>query len=552
VTAVRGQTPEPAAHGTAHAVVGLSIILSWATLAAVGQPATSPTSRPSWTVHIAAEEQTLWVAAADGQRSLVYRRGANEAFQALDPLNAPIATTAVSGSRLYAFMDDGAFYSLGRAGWSRELDLPRREKPPDLVGDETGVYALTVSPPPGQMQRVVGTGRTATTEPFDAGEAPLSLVRYDSQGWVALAPCPERLFAASRQNPQLAIVYGVPCLLWHSEETQRIECLRLNAETGDWRPGPATPALATPEEFWVATISRVPTMLVATATEGGPSLAALRLLGGLDGTANEWRPATLDLSALPAGVPPKGYDVAFGFNQHAVFLMVDRSDTPYLRYGRVDASPTEVTTSVADVLSGQRGTGQALPWLQGTTLVALVGLLLALFVFRRGAMVAVLTLPEDCALALAAQRLLGLAIDLVPFAAAAAIALGVDWQSALRELGGWASGGGAPGGKLPAAGALLWWGASCGTYTVYGLVMELLTRRTVGKVLVGTRLLAETGGAPRPWQIVVRNLLRCVELMPPFWVLGFVVVLSRNRQRVGDIFARTIVVRRARRTLDRP
>jgi uncharacterized RDD family membrane protein YckC len=43
---------------------------------------------------------------------------------------------------------------------------------------------------------------------------------------------------------------------------------------------------------------------------------------------------------------------------------------------------------------------------------------------------------------------------------------------------------------------------------------------------------------------VVRNVLRCLELMPPFWVLGFVVVLSRNRQRVGDIFARTIVVRR--------
>jgi uncharacterized RDD family membrane protein YckC len=55
----------------------------------------------------------------------------------------------------------------------------------------------------------------------------------------------------------------------------------------------------------------------------------------------------------------------------------------------------------------------------------------------------------------------------------------------------------------------------------------------------------ESGLRPRLWQIAVRNLLRYLELMPPYWVLGFVVVLSRNRQRVGDIFARTIVVRRA-------
>lgn len=532
------------------ALGALSVVLASATFGALGQPATFPTSRPGWTVHIAADERTLWVAATDGQRSLVYSRGANEAFQALDPLNAPIATLAASDGRLYAFMDDGAFYSLGHAGWARELDLPRREKPPELAGDETSVYALAASPPPGQMQRVVGTGRTATTEPFDAGEAPLSLVRYDSQGWVALAPCPRRLFASGEQGPQLAILYGMPSLLWHSRETQHLEYLQLAPDTGDWQPGPATPRVATAGQFWVATISRVPTLLVASAAGDGASLTAWRLLGGPEGAGNEWRPATLNLSALAGGVQPERYDVALGFNQHAVLLMVDRSDTPYLQFGRLDARPTEVTTPVAAVLSGQRGAGQNVPWLQGTTLVALVGLLLALFVFRRGAMVAVLTLPADCALALAVQRLVGLAIDLVPFAAAAAVALNVDWQSALRELGGWASGGGASAGKLPTADTLLWWGTSCATYAVYGLVMELLTRRTVGKVLVGTRVRSETGSATRPWQIVVRNLLRCVELMPPFWVLGFVVVLSRNRQRVGDIFARTIVVRRARRTLD--
>ncbi len=528
-------------------VLGLALVLSWASGAALGQAGAATQSGGRGMVHLAADEQTLWLAATDGQRSHVYRRRANEAFQPLESLNGAITRMVVCSGRLWVFVEDEAFYSLGGEGWTRERDLPLRRKPLDLAGDDSGVYALTLSPPAGQMVRIVGEGRSATTAPFDAGDAPLSLVRYENQGWVALAACPRRFLAAGARLPRLAILQGVPCLLWYAEAGRQIECARLDAETSNWLPAPATPTEPTPEDFWVASIGRVPTLLIATpATNGGQPLVALRLLGGLDGTTMEWRSAALDLSALPQGARGGRYADACGFNQHAVFLMVAQSETAYVRYGRIDAPPTEATASVADVLSGRRAAGSEWAWLQGATLVVLVALLLALFVLRRGAMVAVLTLPEDCALALAVQRLVGFAIDLFPFAVAVAIAMGIDWYAALRELAGWAFGSGAAGGKLPGSSTLLWWGASSGTYAVYSLVMELLTRRTVGKTLVGTRVLSETASPPLLWQIVVRNALRCVELMPPFWVLGFVVVLSRNRQRVGDIFARTIVVRRVR------
>ena len=68
-------------------------------------------------------------------------------------------------------------------------------------------------------------------------------------------------------------------------------------------------------------------------------------------------------------------------------------------------------------------------------------------------------------------------------------------------------------------------------------------RRTIGKVFLGTRVLSENGTRPNAVQIVARNVSRFLELLPPLWVLGFLVVLSRNRQRLGDIFARTVVVR---------
>ncbi len=514
-------------------------------IAAAGQPAAGPGDRTVWTVRVAAEEQTVWIAASAGESSVIYRRGINEPFQALEPLKALVVKVAGSAGVLYSFVEDGAFYSLGQERWTRERDLPRRSLPLDLVGDDTGVYALLRSPSTGEMQRMVGQGRTATTAPFDAGEAVLTLARYGASGWMALAPCPRAPGSAGPGTPRLAVLNGIPCLVWRDEQDGRIECAQLDVETGRWHPAPAAAVARASGDFWIAAVNRVPTIVVTDPVgEEGPKLTVLRLLGGLGSLPGEWRAAPLHLSELPAGVEPERYDAVFGFNQHAVMLMVDRSGAPHLQFGRIDAVPTEGTLSVGDVLSGRHSPEKELRWLQGVTLVVLVALLVALFVFRRGAMVAVLNLPEDCALALAIQRLVSFLIDVTPFALLFAAVLGVDALGALRELLGWATGSGGAAGRLPTLAALLWWAASCGSYTVYGAVMEWLTGRTVGKVVLGVRVVSEAGTRARPWQLVVRNVLRCLELMPPFWVLGFVVVLSRNRQRVGDIFARTIVVRR--------
>jgi len=146
-------------------------------------------------------------------------------------------------------------------------------------------------------------------------------------------------------------------------------------------------------------------------------------------------------------------------------------------------------------------------------------------------------------LAFAFQRLAGCVLDLAPFTVATAVLLGVPWQAALRELFTWALGTDATANRLPATNTLLWWGYSTSAYALYALLMEMLTRRTVGKVLVGTHVLSESGAAPNWRQVLIRNALRLLELQPPLWLLGFLVLLSRNRQRVGDLFARTVVIR---------
>jgi uncharacterized RDD family membrane protein YckC len=88
--------------------------------------------------------------------------------------------------------------------------------------------------------------------------------------------------------------------------------------------------------------------------------------------------------------------------------------------------------------------------------------------------------------------------------------------------------------------ALLWFVAVLGYY----FVCELLWARTPGKALLGLRVVrADDGGRPGAGAIVARTLLRLIDGLPFFYGLGLLVVLvSQDRQRIGDLAARTQVV----------
>jgi uncharacterized RDD family membrane protein YckC len=79
----------------------------------------------------------------------------------------------------------------------------------------------------------------------------------------------------------------------------------------------------------------------------------------------------------------------------------------------------------------------------------------------------------------------------------------------------------------------------------YGIVMEWLWRgQTIGKRLLKLRVLDEQGLRLTFSQIVVRNLLRFVDALPAFYLVGGAAMLvSRRAQRLGDYAANTVVVR---------
>src|SRR5919204_330000 len=78
----------------------------------------------------------------------------------------------------------------------------------------------------------------------------------------------------------------------------------------------------------------------------------------------------------------------------------------------------------------------------------------------------------------------------------------------------------------------------------YMLFEGLWQGRTPGKAAQRIRVV-RADGQPAGWvQVTVRNLLRPIDLLPGYYILGGVFVLvTRRSQRLGDLAAGTIVVR---------
>jgi uncharacterized RDD family membrane protein YckC len=82
---------------------------------------------------------------------------------------------------------------------------------------------------------------------------------------------------------------------------------------------------------------------------------------------------------------------------------------------------------------------------------------------------------------------------------------------------------------------------------VYWSVMEATWGATVGKNLMGIKVVKVDGTSPIGWgPAVIRNLIRFAPVYAVATTIGvFAILRSPNQQRVFDRFAGTVVVRRA-------
>ena len=78
----------------------------------------------------------------------------------------------------------------------------------------------------------------------------------------------------------------------------------------------------------------------------------------------------------------------------------------------------------------------------------------------------------------------------------------------------------------------------------YFVVFEGLTARTLGKFLLGLKVVKLDGGRYDWKAVLLRNVLRVVDGLPVLYIVGLVTVaVTQRNQRLGDLAAGTLVVR---------
>jgi len=84
----------------------------------------------------------------------------------------------------------------------------------------------------------------------------------------------------------------------------------------------------------------------------------------------------------------------------------------------------------------------------------------------------------------------------------------------------------------------------------YGIALEWLWRgQTIGKRVLRIRVIDGEGLRLTPGQVILRNLLRPVDILPIFYAVGgFACAFTKHGQRLGDLAANTVVIRHQQAT----
>lgn len=68
--------------------------------------------------------------------------------------------------------------------------------------------------------------------------------------------------------------------------------------------------------------------------------------------------------------------------------------------------------------------------------------------------------------------------------------------------------------------------------------------QTLGKRIMSIKVTTEGGGVPSYVQALIRTILRIIDAMPSFYILGAILVWATGKnQRLGDMLAKTVVVK---------
>ncbi len=445
-------------------------------------------------------------------------------------ISGEIRGAAVLGRDLHLFFAGGAHRCYSPDGDQPGLALPGGTPPKAVCADEPAGALWAIASPPST------SGQAASSATGSSPAAGDVLLRHRLNTWSAMGPLPQS--AGSAAQHWICAADGAVHLFSPDEAAD--SRVRHTA----WREGKwSAPETTQVPAKQLLTVFLVNQQLIAAFAPASEPTGSRPLVNFARLTPEGWSQHTVSLSGpgLSDGgsvsarfvVAPLGQNVLIAVWQPAGAVATGLA-------GLTDLSVELASVAAArPVATPPSAVGPTPPWMVAALMA---GIMLVLFWRRQSALLSPAALPAGLRCAALWRRALAFVIDALP---AAALTTPLWYAMAGKVIAA-----GPPEQVDPAThGALLqafwlaWAGFRCvqGAYCGLG---EALMGSSPGKRLLGCRVVTEGGDRISVGQAILRNLFRVIELEidPPLLPLVLLVGLTRNRQRLGDIVARTVVV----------
>lgn len=475
--------------------------------------------------------------------SMRYFTGIPRGLAVVSPRPASKAKASVA-----VLLDDGRFYDYSLDDYTPLTDVPGPSHVLATVGSNTGLFALARGPAAPPVATRPASRPAARLPESSATRPALESITawwlHDGQ-WQPMpalgkpgevAPDPARTALAYLPGRLLLVSLVPPA----GGATQlSVRALPIPPRDSGWSAAVVSDlpdAVPAGSSLLALTVDQSVYVLWAVAAGDGLELRGGRLLTNSALPGDLTLPPHNRLPSMPLGQASAGAnparDVVVAPTENALMVVVaDRqaqlSALKFDDHGKslTPAAPIDARPAAHNAML-----------LQNIAMLVLVALMaLALWQWRnRPAKPAV---PESMRVARIYQRLLGFIIDL-------AIPMGIVVAVSFIRGGG---------GFVPIFAA--WWEGvwnpeafthapellyALAAYLLHVTIGELFWGRSLGKAIVGVRVIMLDGKPPTVWAILLRNLIRIPELLSG--VLLIYLFISEYRQRLGDLLARTLVV----------
>lgn len=483
-----------------------------------------------------ASDDTLWIAqihppqSKDAEESTTVRyRSTNTADQTwheLPEFLGRVVQMSHDGQSLVVLMASGEWDLLWPGGDSVGPSLPDHSKMLSIASDRDLLYAVGLpggEPPATTNSSDLSANSDATTVPTtaesSAATAPTTQPRiatdkpilYDFEDgiWKAIANCPAS-HATQPGDVSLSIVDRKPMLA--QLEPGAVAVYELN-DNKEWVLQKKIALPAAPRMFKLLSDTQRPILWADTGEPGGTLY-----LGG-----STWqKPISLTLSS------PVQHETDRTVAEAAGNIRLFIADTTGKIFEQRYDSNGQRQGNIATLEAPEPSSPDFMDTWPMMLLMAALAFLMLSSIRRQDSATAAEAQPgasDALVLAPSGQRLLAAMIDAIPLIVAAiyvldSVANPFDWANLSSTL-------------PPIIIAMV-------IYLLHTTITELFAGRSLGKMIVGLRVVTTDGGTPGKSAMLLRNLLRLLDVIPI--PLGFIVLTTPLRQRVGDMIAKTVVI----------